>query len=342
MNSLRYCLIGCGRVSPSHIAAARDHRLSIVALCDVNPNAVTENLSGAGVDHISIYKNYQIMLKEVKPQLVAIATPSGLHAQMALDCLAAGAHVIIEKPMAMHMADAAKIAETAQKNDLIVGVSLQNRFNPAVLELRRAIENGRFGTIYGGSAQLLWHRGEDYYGSASWRGTKALDGGAMMNQGIHSIDLLNWMMGGKPAQVKTFRATLGRNIESEDLGMALLRYPSGALASITCTTLAHADDATIEVFGERGHVRLGGMGHTVNIWRFDDNIPGEEEAMRRRFCENPEHVYGDGHSLFYADVMRAIATGGQPLVNAQEGSHALEIILTAYEQNVSRETIGEK
>jgi len=332
--SLRYCLIGCGRVSRSHITAARNNDLTIAALCDIDPNAVPENLGKMDVAGIPVYADYTAMLREIKPQLVAIATPSGLHAQQALDCLAAGAHVIIEKPIAMNMADAHRIAEAAEQAGLIAGVNLQNRFNPAVAELKSAVDSGRFGTIYNASMNLNWYRGDDYYNSAAWRGTKAQDGGAMMNQSIHGIDLLNWMLGGKPVEVTAFTGTLARGIESEDLGLALLRYPGGALVNLTCTTLRYhgAEEQTLEINGECGCVRLGGSSaHMVELWRFDDNAPDEEAAMRRRYGKNPETVYGHGHSLHYADVLRAIQENDRPLVDAAEGSRALEIILGAYE-----------
>jgi len=180
----------------------------------------------------------------------------------------------------------------------------------------------------------MWHRGDDYYSSAAWRGTIGQDGGAMMNQSIHGIDLLNWMMDSSPEEITAFRSTLVRNIESEDLGMALLRYPGGALASLQCTTLRYpgASEQFLEINGEKGFVRLGGTAaHVVNFWRFDDNLPGEEDDMRERYGKNPKSVYGHGHSLHYADVLQAIAEGRQPLVNATEGRHALGIILAAYQ-----------
>jgi len=330
---LTYCLIGCGRVAHNHITAAKTHHLNIAALCDINPAAVQENI---GDIDASVYENYHDMLREVKPALVAIATPSGLHAQMALDCLAAGAHVIIEKPIAMNINDAQKIAMAAKKAGLVAAVNLQNRFNPAVQELKKAVDIGRFGKIYHASMQLNWHRGQDYYDSAPWRGTTALDGGAMMNQGIHGIDLLNWMMGRDPVQVTALTGTLAREIEAEDSGAALLRYPCGALASIHCTTLRYhgAEEQTLEINGKNGCVRLGGTSaQVIDFWRFDDNEPGEDQRMRREFGENPAHVYGNGHSLFYADVLQAIAQKTQPLIDAQEGSRALGIILAAYRLN---------
>jgi len=324
---MRYALIGCGRVAPSHITAARNNNLHIAALCDTDPQPHLQ------LDDVPMFANYRDMLREVQPQLVAIATPSGLHAQMALDCLDAAAHVIIEKPMAMNLADAAKIAEKAQATGLVVGVNLQNRFNPAVQRLKQAMDTGRFGRIFNASMQLQWHRGDDYYNSAAWRGTHAQDGGVMMNQSIHGIDLLNWMMGADPVQVKAFRSTLVRNIEAEDLGLAVLSYPCGALASLQCSTLRYPaiQEQVLEFNGERGFVRLGGScAQVIEAWRFDDNSPDEEARMCREFGQSPAHGYDHGHSLHYADVLRAMATGTQPLINAEEGMRALKIILAAY------------
>lgn len=324
---MRYALIGCGRVAPSHITAAKNNNLHIAAVCDTDPNPYMQ------LNDVPLYTDYQDMLNKVQPALVAIATPSGLHAQQAIDCLNAGAHVIVEKPMAMNLADAAKIAETAQSTGLVVGVNLQNRFNPAVQQLKKAVDAGRFGRIFHAGMQLQWYRDNDYYRSATWRGTHAQDGGVMMNQAIHGIDLLNWMMKADPEQVKAFRSTLARNMEAEDLGMAVLRYPCGALASLQCTTLRHhmAEEQVLEISGERGFVRLGGScAQVIETWRFDDNAANEEANMCREYGLNPAHVYGCGHTLHYADVLRAIATGTQPLVNAEEGMRALAIILAAY------------
>jgi len=325
---MKYALIGCGRVASSHITAARNNNLDIAALCDIDPNPHLQ------LNDLPMYTDYRTMLREVQPELVAIATPSGLHAQMTLDCLDAGAHVILEKPMAMNLADAAKIVEKAQATGLIVGVNLQNRFNPAAQQLKQAIDAGRFGRIFNANMHLQWYRDdESYYSTAAWRGTHAQDGGVMMNQSIHGIDLLNWLMGADPVQVKAFRSTLARNIEAEDLVAAVLRYPCGAIASLQCTTLRYhaAEEQTLEINGERGFVRLGGScAQVVDIWRFDDNAPDEEECMRHNYGTNPASVYGHGHTLHYADVLRAIATGTQPLVNAEEGMRALAIILAAY------------
>jgi len=330
---MRYCLIGCGRVSPEHIRAAKQNNLEIAGLCDISPENLAENLGREQLDDVPVYGNYRDLLRGAKPELVAIATPSGYHAQMALDCLEAGAHVIVEKPIAMSLKDARAIREAAKRTGLTVCNNLQNRFNPAVQALRKAVEAGRFGHLYSASMQLRWHRGDGYYSSAAWRGTRALDGGCMMNQGIHGIDLVNWMLGSSPKRVTALTATMARNIECEDLGFALVEYPD-ALASIECTTLRcpGMDEEILEFSGDLGVVRLGGTaGHVVETWRFEGAPADEEAVMRRLHAVNPESVYGHGHSLLYADVLRAIAENRPPLSDAMAGAGALGIILGAYE-----------
>jgi len=210
-----------------------------------------------------------------------------------------------------------------------------------VQALRKAVEAGRFGRLYSASMQLRWYRGDDYYSSAAWRGTRTLDGGAMMNQGIHGIDLVNWMLGSQPKRVTALTATLARDIECEDLGMALVEYP-GALASIECTTLRYpgAQEEILEFSGDLGVVRLGGTaGHVVETWRFEGAPADEEAIMRRLYSTNPESVYGHGHSVLYADVLRAIEENRPPLSDANAGAGALGIILGAYESAAAGKSV---
>jgi len=340
---MRYCLIGCGRVSPEHIRAARDTNLELAGLCDTDPAQIDQNLAGeqAFLLGVPVYTDYKEMLSAQKPDLVAIATPSGLHAQMAVDCLNAGAHLIIEKPIAMTMDGAALIAQAAEGTGQMVCNNLQNRFNPAVIALSEAVDAGRFGTLHSATLQLRWFRGEDYYQQAAWRGTRLLDGGAMMNQGIHGIDLLCRMLG-EPVRVSAITTRRARPIEMEDLGMAVVEFQGGALASIECTTVRYpgAEESILELNGERGCVRLGGIaGHVVERWQFGDASPGEETAMRAKYATEPETVYGSGHSPLYANMLAAIEKSQPPLVGIAEGARALSIVLGAYESSETGQTV---
>ncbi|MDR1735034.1 MAG: Gfo/Idh/MocA family oxidoreductase [Oscillospiraceae bacterium] len=332
---MRYCLIGCGRVSANHIQAALANRLEICGLCEITPSHIAENLAGhkAVLQDVPVYTDYREMLKEAQPELVAIATPSGYHAEEAVDCLYAGASVIIEKPIAMTLESAEAIRKAAEESGKTVAVNFQNRFNPAVRELHKAIEQGRFGQILSLSLKLRWYRDEAYYASAEWRGTKQLDGGVMMNQAIHGIDLLNWMSGSEPVKAAAIRKTLLRPIESEDTAMCAVEYQNGALGNLECTTLMYpqAEEEIIEVIGTKGFVRLGGIAaHVIEHWLFDDSEPEEEARMRLSYGKNPTSVYGHGHSALYADVLEAIARGRRPLTDWKTGRDAVALIQACY------------
>ena len=201
---MKYALIGCGRIAANHIRAALENRLEIAAVCDVRPEAMEallETCGLAGDASIRRYGDYSAMLAETEPELVAVATESGLHARIALDCIDRHIPVIIEKPMAMSMEDAEEIVRRSGEKGVPVCACHQNRFNVAVQETHRALEAGRFGRLSHGSVHVRWNRNRAYYTQAPWRGTWAQDGGCLMNQCIHGIDLLRWMMGDEVEEV---------------------------------------------------------------------------------------------------------------------------------------------
>lgn len=325
---MKYALIGCGRVSPNHIRAALENGLEIVALCDLNAEKMektVKDLSG----EISCYTDYRRMLAESDAQMVAIATDSGTHAELALAAIAAGKHVLIEKPVALSMADARRICKAAQESHVTVGVCHQNRFNLAVAQLRQAVEKGRFGKLSHGAVAVRWNRSEDYYDQAPWRGTWAQDGGTLMNQCIHGIDLLRWMMGDEITEVCGMTARrMHERTECEDIGMAVVRFCNGALGTIEGTANVYPRDMeeTLSIFGERGTVSLGGGSvNRVDRWLFAD---GNEDMTQ--YAERPENVYGNGHTRLYGDFLEAIAEGREPLVDTYAGMAALELVLAIY------------
>ncbi|MFR8839626.1 MAG: Gfo/Idh/MocA family protein, partial [Clostridium sp.] len=201
---MKYALIGCGRIATNHIKAALNNQLEIAAVCDIQPEHMKKLLERHGLwadDSIKHYTDYKAMIAEVQPELVSIATESGIHAEIAIFCIKHGVHVIIEKPMAMSMADANEIIRLSEERNVKVSACHQNRFNIAVQEMRQALEAGRFGKLSHGSIHVRWNRNKNYYTQAPWRGTWAQDGGALMNQCIHGIDLLRWTFGGEIEEV---------------------------------------------------------------------------------------------------------------------------------------------
>ena len=253
--SLKFALIGCGRISPNHIAAAIENELEIVGLCDVKQ----ENMEGI-ISTFNLptstpqYTDYKEMIKVEKPDLVAICTESGKHGQMALDCIEEGVNLIIEKPITLSLEEADQIIALAKEKNVKVSACHQNRFNKSIQKIRESVEKERFGRLLYGTAHIRWNRGEDYYTQAPWRGTWEQDGGALMNQCIHNIDLLRWMMGDEITEVVGMTDNLKHGfIEAEDLGIALVRFGNGSYGVIEGTTNIYPKnlEETLYIFGDK-------------------------------------------------------------------------------------------
>lgn len=336
---MKYALIGCGRVAGSHIKAAKQNSLEIVALCDIVPEKARALSEKYGVE-APIYADYKQMLAEVNPDLVAIATVSGTHGEIACYCAENGFNFVVEKPMAMSMAEADMVIAAAEKSGVIAGVCHQNRFNVAVQELRKAVEKGRFGALSHGSVHVRWCRDEEYYNSDDWRGKWATDGGALMNQCIHGIDLLRWMMGDEVESVYgSTRNITHPYIEAEDIGVAVVNFKNGAVATIegTVNTIDNLEE-TLCIFGENGMVRLGGMNaSTVDVWNFKKTQ--EDDTEKLEIAEPAPNVYGHGHVSLYIDVIDAIKNNRQPYVDLYAGKRAVEMILAIYKSQLTGEKV---
>lgn len=330
---MKYALIGCGRISPNHIEAAKNNGLDFVAMCDIVPENMQEKSDKFGLEAVKKYENYHELLAAEKPELVAIATESGKHAAIALDCIEAGCNVIIEKPIALSIKDADAIIEAAEKKGVLVCANHQNRFNKSIQYIRKALEDGRFGKLSHGAAHIRWNRGPQYYEQAPWRGTWAQDGGCLMNQCIHNIDLLRWMMGDEVDEVMAYTDQLEHPyLEAEDLGLAIVRFKNGSYGLIEGTTNVFPKnlEETLYIFGEKGTVKAGGTSdNIIEEWRFADELD-DPESVKAEYGENPPNVYGFGHTPLYADVIDAIKTGRKPYVDGEAGKRALEMVLAIY------------
>ena len=340
---MKYALIGCGRISPNHIAAAKANKLEIVAICDIE----SENMEDKVVKFdlpcsVKRYTDYREMLRIEQPELVAIATESGKHASIALDCIDTGCNIIIEKPIALSLEDADIIIEAADKRGVKVCACHQNRFNKSVQKIREALERHRFGRLFYGTAHIRWNRGFEYYSRAKWRGTWEQDGGALMNQCIHNIDLLRWMMGDEIVEVVGMTDKLNHEyIEAEDLGIALVRFANGSYGIVEGTTdiYPHNLEETLYLFGEKGTVKAGGQSvNVIEEWRFSDLLDDAEE-IKKQYHENPPNVYGFGHTPLYADVIDAIRNNRAPYVDAQAGRRALELVLAIYQSAATGQSV---
>lgn len=342
---MKYALIGCGRIATNHVKAVLNNGLEFVAACDIVPENIESLLAKHDLQNdksIARYTDYKKMIAEhPELELVAIATSSGNHAEIALYCIDNGIHVIIEKPMAMNIADAEEIIRRSEIKGVAVCACHQNRFNIAVQKTRKAVEAGRFGKLSHGSIHVRWNRNKDYYDQATWRGTWAEDGGCLMNQCIHGIDLLRWMLGDEVDTVYgVTRQQQHHYLEAEDVGMAVVTFKNGAVATIEGTTNVYPKnlEETLYLFGENGTVKLGGKStNNIDVWDFADET--EADQANKGLEEQTSNVYGNGHTSLYADVIDAINTGRKPYVDAVAGRNALEMILSIYKSMKTGEPV---
>ena len=340
---MKYALIGCGRIAVNHIKAVVNNNLELVAVCDIVPSQIDILFEKTGYTGTpERYTDYREMLtRHPELELVAVATDSGVHAEIALACLDAGCHVIIEKPMAMSMADADAIIRKAEETDRKVTICHQNRFNLAVQRMRGALEHGRFGKLSHGSIHVRWNRNRAYYEQAPWRGRWASDGGALMNQCIHGIDLLRWMMGDEIEEVYgQTRQQFHDYLECEDIGMAVLKFKNGAIATVEGTVNVYPKnlEETLYLFGEKGTVKLGGTScNNIDVWEFADPDPDDEQS--RGLQEVTSNVYGNGHTSLYADMISAIQENREPYIDAEAGRSALEVVLAIYKSQLTGQPV---
>lgn len=333
---MKCALIGCGRIAVNHIKAVSNNGLELVAVCDVDPAKfdVMFEKAGCGEFPEAVRCADYVAMLDAHPEieLVGIATESGKHAEIALESISRGVNVIIEKPMAMSMEDADRIVALSEEKGVKVAACHQNRFNLAIQKLRGAVEQGRFGKLSHGSVNVRWNRGRSYYDQAPWRGTWEQDGGTLMNQCIHGIDLLRWMLGDEVEEV--YGATRQRfhdYLEAEDVGVAVLKFKSGAVGTIEGTSNVYPKnlEETLYVFGESGTVKVGGTStNNIDVWEFADETEADAEA--KGLQEATSNVYGNGHTALYADMVDAIENDRAPYVDAVAGRNALEIVLAIY------------
>lgn len=333
---MKYALIGCGRIAINHIKAAKNNNVDIVALCDIVPSKIDALIERSGYDSLSNVRKYadykEMLMENPDLDLVAIATESGEHAPIALDCIDAEKNLIIEKPIALSMADANEIIRRSAEKGVKVSACHQNRFNIAIRKLRDAMEAGRFGNLSHGSIHVRWNRNRNYYSQAPWRGTWAQDGGCLMNQCIHGIDLLRWMMGDDVVEVYgATRQRMHDYLEAEDVGVATVKFSNGALGVIEGTTNVFPEnlEETLYIFGSEGTAKIGGTStNNIDVWDFSDMSDDDFESKGLK--EQTSNVYGNGHTALYRDVIDAIENDREPYVDAIAGRNALEMVLAIY------------
>jgi predicted dehydrogenase len=284
--------------------------------------------SGAQLVGIAGRDEYRQLLARPDVDLVCLCTPSGLHGRQALEALAAGKHVVVEKPLALTLAEGQALVSEAAGRGLFLSVFFQRRLEPHHLYVKEAVESGRLGRPVLAEALVRWHRPQSYYDSAAWRGTRELDGGVLMNQAIHYVDLLRWLMG-PVAEVSGATATLTHRMESEDTAAATLRFASGALGLVAATTSAWPGaPAELNLFFERGQIRV--CGPEVTRWEVPDLPPPAPVAVEQAGSVTPAAPVA-GHLALWAELLSALREGRAPLVTPQEALDDLAVVLGVYE-----------
>ena len=327
--TFRIALVGCGRISKNHFEAIDTiDGLELVAVSDTD----AERAKQVGTQwKVPYFTSYERMLAESKPDIVTIATPSGLHAEQGVVAARAGKHVVMEKPMAISLTGADALVQACDKAGVQLFVVKQNRLNPPIQLLKRAVDRNRFGRIYLASCTVHWARPQEYYDQAPWRGTWEFDGGAFMNQASHYVDLIQWLMG--PVEsVMAKTATLARRIETEDTGIAILKFRSGALGTIEVTMLAYPRnlEGSLTILGEKGSAKVGGTAvNKIEHWDFAD--PDDDDKLVEGANTNPPSVYGLGHQGYYRNVLAVLRGEAKPDTDGRAGRKSLELILGIYE-----------
>lgn len=326
---IRIAVVGCGRIAEKHIEAIKAHEkdLLLVGVCDSDPDKLAKSVKLLGV---AGYTDIRALLTEEDIDLVVLCTPSGLHSAQAQRCAHEGCHVMTEKPMATRWQDGLKMVRACDEAGVRLFVVKQNRHNSTLKLLKKTVQEGRFGKIFLVQINVFWTRPQAYYDSAEWRGTWEFDGGALMNQASHYIDLLDWLIG--PVEsIQAMTGTLGREIEVEDTAVMNVRWRSGALGSVAVTMLTYPRnmEGSITVIGENGTVKLGGVAvNEIQHWDFSDDRPEDEFVAQASY--ETSSVYGFGHPAYYANVIETLRGKADPETDGREGLHSLELLISAY------------
>lgn len=339
MKTLRFGLIGCGRISKNHFEAmSQIDNAEFIACCDILKGRADEAAQTYMIK--TTYTDYREMLKKEHLDAVSICTPSGLHPEMGIEAASHKINVISEKPMALNIEAADNLINACDKHHVKLFVVKQNRLNTTLQLLKRAIDKNRFGKIYLAQSNVFWQRPQNYYDSAKWRGTKELDGGAFMNQASHYVDAMYWLLG-NVASVSAFTDTMARNIEAEDTGSAVLRFESGAIATINVTMLAFPKnlEGSITILGENGSVKIGGVAvNKIERWEFEDYDDDDRIVTESNY--QPPTVYGFGHNPYYHNVINAILRNAIPSTDGRDGRKSVEIIQAIYQSALLKTSVN--
>jgi UDP-N-acetyl-2-amino-2-deoxyglucuronate dehydrogenase len=326
---VNFAIIGCGHIAKKHVEAIEaTDGAQLIAVCDTNESRLNEYIEAYGVRG---YTDLSEMLLSKDIEIVNICAPSGFHASLAIQAANAGKHIIVEKPIALTLDDADRIIDACDLNHVKLSVVHPNRFRPAIIELKKAMNEGAFGKLSHANATLRWNRNQAYFDKDPWRGTKSLDGGVLMNQAIHNLDLLTWVMG-DVKEVSSFNATRLRDIEAEDVAVGIARFANGALGVIEAAVTIYPSnlEETLSIFGSSGTVKIGGTSlNIIEHWNFQHLNEEENNLVTHNI--NLNSLGKPGHQCIIEDMIIAIEENRKPIVSGEDSRNALRLILALYE-----------
>jgi len=335
---MKFAIIGCGHIAHKHAEAIATADGAVLhAVYDTNCINAERFSQKYGC---RVYGDLDELLQDPQIDIVNICTPTGLHAPLTIKAAHAGKNVIVEKPIALTLADADAMIEACSTSGVKLAVVHPNRFRPAVMALKQAIDEGKFGKLSHINATVRWNRDQSYYDQAAWRGTKAMDGGVLMNQAIHNLDLMLWL-GGPVREVQAYTATRFRQIEAEDIAVAVVRFESGALGVVEAAATVYPRnlEETISVFGETGTAAIGGpTANWIRHWTFESMPQEQAEQLIGSIEADPFGM--PGHHHIVSDMIDAVRNERKPVVSGEDGKHALALALSVYEAAEKRELPG--
>lgn len=327
--TIKIAIVGCGRISQKHIDAIQhqSEKFELIAVCDNNPKALENSATKLGVKG---YHSLSDLLSQSDAQIISLCTPSGIHPQQAIQIARAGKHVVTEKPMATRWQDGLDMVRACDDAGVKLFVVKQNRFNPTIQKVKQAIQDKAFGRIYMVQSNVFWTRPQAYYDQGNWRGTWEFDGGALMNQASHYVDLMEWLSG--PVEsVQAMTATLAREIEVEDTASVNIKYRSGALGNMAVTMLTYPKnlEGSITLLGEKGTVKIGGIAlNEVHQWEFESYPMTFDDVSQSQY--DTDSVYGNGHVPYYENVADVLLNDADMATCGREGLRSLELLIAMY------------
>jgi predicted dehydrogenase len=326
---MNFAIIGCGRIAPRHAQAMQTiPNANLVAVCDIVEERAKSFSQKFGGD---VYTDYHDLLDRKDLDIVTLCVPSGLHSKIGQDVARSRKHVLVEKPISLTLDQADNLIKECKENKVVLGVVLQNRFNPPIRELRKLVDSGGLGKLLLGNATVRWYRPQKYY-EDGWHGTWAMDGGAFMNQCIHHIDALQWFMG-EVSSVFSYTDTLIHKMEAEDVGVAVIRFKNGGLGIIEGSTITYPEniEGSLSIFGEKGSVKVGGTALNRKVfWKVDGQLEQESDMLSREAIDPPS-VYGLSHREQIIEMINSVEEHRDPKTSGFEARKSLELVLALYE-----------